>query len=207
MLTRENILNEAIHRCLVDMYRWAQPSIDLDKLIAGGFKDSEENPLYRRHYLSQENFCYLRDSFKIAYGIVDNWNDTFDTLIDYLVKGGLEDDYKPATKDRPAYRDYKKVPPLETLIGNGLVGKSITELCITNIKKCRDFYSGHSREVNQFDMTMALGVGSPNSSAKHVEEYWHNNGRPDFTIKEFKIDDVLYDEEYPDVDEFLESLK
>ena len=207
MLTREDILNEAIHRCLVDMYRWAQPSIDLDKLIASGFKDSEKNPLYKRHYLSEENFKYLRDSFKTAYGIVDNWNDTFDILIDYLVKGGLEDDYKPATKDRPGYRDYKKVPPLETLIGNGLVGKSIVDLCITNIKKCRDFYMGHCREVNQFDMTIALGVGSPNSCAKHVEEYWHNNGRPDFTIKEFKIEDVLYNEEYPDVDEFLESLK
>ena len=202
MLTREDILNEAIHRCLVDMYRWAQPSIDLDKLIASGFKDSEENPLYRRHYLSQENFCYLRDSFKTAYGIVDDWDNTFEILINYLVEGGIEDDYKSATKDRPAYRDYKKVPALNTLIS-----QEATDKCIERIKKCQKFYCGHSREVNSFDITMALGVGSPNSCAKRVEEYWHNNGKPEFKIKEFKIEDVLYDEEYPDVDEFLNTLK
>lgn len=202
MLTRQDILGEAIHRCLAEMYKWAQPSIDIDKLIESGFKDSEKNPLYKRHYLSQENFCYIRDSFKIAYGIVDDWDNTFDLLIDYLVKGGTEDDYKPATKERPAYRDYKKVPALNTLISQEAVDK-----CVEHIKKCQKFYCGHSREVNQFDMTIALGVGSPNSCAEKVEEYWHDNGRPDFAIKEFNIEDVLYNEEYPDVDEFLEILK
>lgn len=202
MLTRNDVLGKAIHECLADMYRWAQPSIDIDKLIESGFKDSEENPLYKRHYLSQDNFIYIRDSFKTAYGIVDDWNDTFDILINYLVEGGIEDDYKSATKDRPAYRDYKKVPALNTLIG-----KEATDKCLEHIKKCQNFYCGHSREVNQFDMTMALGVGSPNSCAKVVEDYWHEHGKPEFKVKEFKIEDVLYDEEYPDVDEFLESLK
>ena len=202
MLTRNDVLGKAIHECLADMYRWAQPSIDIDKLIESGFKDSDENPLYKRHYLSQDNFIYIRDSFKTAYGIVDDWNDTFETLIDYLVKGGIEDDYRPATKDRPAYRDYKKVPALDTLIG-----KEATDKCLEHIKKCQNFYCGHSREVNQFDMTMALGVGSPNSCAKVVEDYWHEHGKPEFKVKEFKIEDVLYDEEYPDIDEFLESLK
>ena len=83
MLTRIDVLNEAIHKCLVEMYRWAQPSIDIDKLIASGFKDSEENPLYRTHYLSQDNFIYLRDSFKIAYGVTDDWDDTFELRVDY----------------------------------------------------------------------------------------------------------------------------
>ena len=202
MLTRNDVLGKAIHECLADMYRWAQPSIDIDKLIESGFKDSDENPLYKRHYLSQDNFIYIRDSFKIAYGIVDDWNDTFELLIDYLVKGGTEDDYRPATKDRPAYRDYKKVPALDTLIG-----KEATDKCLEHIKKCQNFYCGHSREVNQFDMTMALGVGSPNSCAKVVEDYWHEHGKPEFKVKDFKIDDIIYDDRYPDVDEFLESLK
>ena len=75
------------------------------------------------------------------------------------------------------------------------------------VKKCQNFYCGHSREVNQFDMTMALGVGSPNSCAKVVEDYWHEHGKPEFKVKDFKIDDIIYDDRYPDVDEFLESLK
>jgi hypothetical protein len=207
MITRTDILSEAIHNCLAEMYRWSQPSIDIDKLIADGFKDDKENPLYDRHYLSQENFIYIRDRFKEAYGITDEWDNTFDTLIKYLVEGGIEDDYKPAIEDRPGYRDYKEVPALETFIG-----KESTEQCLTLIKKCRDFYKGHCLETNQFDMTMALGVGSPNSCAERVENYWHNNGRPDFTIKEFKVDDVIYggvNDEYLDTSEedFIESLK
>ena len=207
MITRTDILSEAIHKCLAEMYRWSQPSIDIDKLIADGFKDDREHPLYERHYLSQENFIYIRDRFKEAYGITDEWDSTFDTLTEYLVKGGTEDDYKPATEDRPGYRDYKEVPALETFIG-----KESTEQCLTLIKKCRDFYKGHCREINQFDMTMALGVGSPNSCAERVETYWRNNGRPLFTIKEFKVDDVIYggvNDEYIDIseEEFIESLK
>ena len=46
MISRQDILQEALHKCLVEMYRWAQPSIDIDKLIESGFKDSKENPLY-----------------------------------------------------------------------------------------------------------------------------------------------------------------
>ena len=56
-------------------------------------------------------------------------------------------------------------------------------------------------------MTMALGVGSPNSCAKVVEDYWHEHGKPEFKVKDFKIDDIIYDDRYPDIDEFLESLK
>ena len=134
MLIRIDILSEAIHKCLVEMYKWAQPAINLDKLIADGYKDSKEDPLYKKHYLSEKNFIYLRDIYKDAYGITDNWNDTFELLIDYLVKGGTEDDYRPATKDRPAYRDYKKVPALDTLIG-----KEATDKCLEHIKKCQNF--------------------------------------------------------------------
>ena len=205
MISRQDILQEAIHKCLVEMYRWAQPSINIDELIESGFKDSKENPLYKRHYLSQDNFIYIRDSFKTAYGIVDDWDDTFDVLINYLVEGGIEDDYKPSTKDRPGYRDYKKVPSLETI-----VGKEATDLCLTHIKKCRDFYKGHCLEVNQFDVTIALGVGSPNSCAKVVEDYWHEHGKPEFKIVEYNISDVIYGErdfEEMSDEEFIATLK
>ena len=58
MLTRSDILSEAIHKCLVEMYKWAQPAIDLDKLIADGYKDSKEDPLYRNgDFAFEEYFC------------------------------------------------------------------------------------------------------------------------------------------------------
>ena len=52
MLSRKEILEEAIHRCLKDMYLWSQPSINIDYLLKSGFKDDEKNPIYKKNYLS-----------------------------------------------------------------------------------------------------------------------------------------------------------
>lgn len=200
LVERKDILSEAIHKCIKCMYKWSQPSIDIDELIASGFKDSQENPLYKRHYLAFDNFIYIRDIYKEAYGITDEWDNTFDTLIKYLVNGGVEDYYKPATKDRPGYRDYKEVPSLESRIG-----KENTEICLEHINKCKNFFKYHSNEINSFDFTVSLGVGSPNSNKEAVTEYWQNHGRPDFKIVDFSMDEVIYGDD--NIEEFIESLK
>ena len=207
MINRDNILGEAMHECLVAMYKWSQPSIDLNELIKSGFKDNRENPLYEQHYLSQENFEYIRQAYMDAYGITDDWDDTFEILIKQLKEGGIEDDYKPATKERPGYRDYKKVAPLAEVIT--CPGELNT--IIDYIQKCQNFFKGHRREKDQFSCSVALG-GSPTTCAKKVEEYWHNNGRPDFVIKDYKIEDIIWGSEEnnyepPTEEEFINSLK
>lgn len=205
MISRENILQEALHKCYVEMYKWAQPSIDLDALIKSGFKDTREDPLYTRHYLSQNNFKYIRDTYMNAYGITDTWDDTFELLIKQLLEGGIEDDYKPATEDRPGYRDYKKVLPLKEVI----TCPGELDTIIDYIKKCQNFYKGHCREINQFSCSIALGP-SPNSVAKRVEEYWHSHGKPEFKIKEYDISDVIYGEgDFEEVsdEEFIATLR
>ena len=93
MITRQDILEQAVHKCLAEMYKWAQPSIDIDKLIKSGYKDTRENPLYERHYLSYDNYKYIVDRFIEAYGMTDKWDDTFDLIYKYLIEGGLKDKY------------------------------------------------------------------------------------------------------------------
>ena len=48
-----------------------------------------------------------------------------------------------------------------------------------------------------------------NANKEKVEEYWRTHGRPDFTIKDFDIDRIIYPEEddAPTVEEFIETLK
>ena len=72
---------------------------------------------------------------------------------------------------------------------------------ILNLKK-RDF------ELESFNLAVYLGA-SPYSNKEQVEEYWRNHGRPDFTIKEFNIEDIEYseDEDSPTEEEFIETLK
>lgn len=204
MKRRSDILEEAVHECLKEMYKWAQPALDIDELIASGFKDDKENPLYRIHYLSMENYKYIVDCFVHAYGMKDNWEENFDTCIKYLTEGGLKDKYIPATDEKPGYRSYDKVAPLAEFIG-----QEHTDKAIELIKECRDFYR-HNQEENSFSFTMALGVGSPNSNKEEVENYWKEHGRPDFKIKDFDIDKVEYGEdeyEYVTVEDFQKSLK
>ena len=207
MINRNDVILKAMDECLEEMFKWAQPSISIKELIKSGFKDDEKNPLYTKHYLSSDNFSYIKDCYAYSYGIVDNWDDTFNLIYEQLEKGGIEDDYKPATEDRPGYRDYKKVDPLT----KHLRTPEDFDTVIEYIKKIQDFFKGHCRELNSFSMSVCLGC-SPSSNKEAVEKYWQENGRPDFKIKDFKIGDVIYggpNDEYLDTteEEFIKTLK
>lgn len=188
MITRTKILEEAIHKCLVTMYNFAQPSIDLDKLISTGYKDTDDNPLYKRHYLSRNNFSTISQFYKTSYGITDKWNPTFDLIIDYLSNGGLKSVYKDN------HRDYEKTPSLYKYLDEEDV-----DIVMSLLYDCQHFYDGN-RELKQFDFTMSLGVGSPTSNKESVEIYWRNNGFPDFSIEDYDIINIVYGFENPEDD-------
>ena len=71
MLDRDNIIQRAVHECLEEMYAKAQPSANYKELIekvkSGKIEDSHENPVYNRHYLSQEEFEYIKNKYIEAY--------------------------------------------------------------------------------------------------------------------------------------------
>jgi hypothetical protein len=205
MKTREEILSQAVEECITEMFKWAQPSVDLKELIANNYKDDEKNPLWKTHYLSEKNFDYIRESYATAYGIVDEWDDTFETIYNQLENGGVEVDYKPAEGDKPGYKGYKKVDPLKMHLH---IPEDYDEV-IDYIKKIQHFFKYHSRELNSYNMTICLGV-SPNSNKEAVEKYWQENGRPNFRVKDYDISDVIYsigDYENITEEEFLNSLK
>lgn len=203
MISRQDILIKATEDCIYEMYKWAQPSIDLKELIENGFEDDEKTPLWRKHYLSYDNYKFILDRYATAYGIVDEWDSTFELIYKQLEEGGIEDDYKPATEDRPGYRDYKKVDPLKM----HLHIKDDFDVVIEYIKKIQNFFKGHCLETNKYMFTISLG-NSPSSDKKEVEEYWKEHDRLDFKIKDFDIQDVIYgSDEFTSEEEFIKSLK
>lgn len=205
MKTREDILAQAFNECMEEMYKWAQPSVDIKALIADGYKDSKEHPLHDTHYLSQENFKTILEHYMYAFGIVDDWDDTFETICNQLENGGIEDDYKPAEGDRPGYRDYKKVDPLK----EHLKTPEDFDTIIEYIKKVQNFFKGHSRERNSFSISVSLSY-SPTCNSEEVEKYWKEHGRPDFKIKNYDINDIIYgSDEDEDIteEEFINTLK
>lgn len=204
MVTRKEILEEAVHKCLKDMYLWSQPSINIDYLLKSGFKDDEKNPLYRRHYLSSKNYSYLMNTYIKAYRMKDDWEKDFELIVDYLCKGGLKDKYVD-DGDGHSYRSYENTLPLSAYFEQEDV-----DIIMSLIGDCHDFYRVNNEE-RSFSFTMCLGVGSPTSNKEEVEKYWQENKRPDFKIKDFYIDDVLYgtEDNEPEMteEEFIECLK
>ena len=85
MITRKEILIKAVNDCLIEMYKWAQPSINLqDYLDNNKIIESDNAPFYKRYYLSENNFKYIKNRIAEAYGIVDHWNNDIDLLINYI---------------------------------------------------------------------------------------------------------------------------
>lgn len=206
MISRQQILEESVHKCLRDMYLWSQPSIDIDYLIKMGFKDNKKDPLYEQHYLSFDNFIYIKDCYIRAYRMKDDWNDDFELLINYLYKGGYKSIY---TKDKDGYshRDYENVPSIYKYLD-----KEDADIVMSLIGECQNFYRVN-KEATDFSFTISLGVGSPTTNKQTVLDYWHNHNKPNFNIKDFNIEDVLYGTEETDYEplmseeEFIETLK
>ena len=199
---REDIIVEAIHKCMCELYRWAQPSIDFSKYYEGtlNISDTKDSPFYSRYYISQENMDYIIDRFKEAYSIGSEWKDHIDLLLDYITnKDSVRQIYVKGDKEHPGYREYEKIVPLDKVVTN-------PEDVIKLINTCKDFYS-RDFELSQFNIPIYLGC-SPSSNKEEVEKYWNNEGI-DFTIKDYKIEDILYprDENAPTEEEFIDTLK
>ena len=95
MITRQKILEQAYIDCLTEMYKYAQPTLDLTayRQSLKGKKEDPKDPLYARHYLSTENYKYIRDKYMRAYGILGHWTSDVDVLIEDAEKGYNTVDY------------------------------------------------------------------------------------------------------------------
>lgn len=209
MINRRDILSKAIYECLVECYRWAQPSINIDELIKNKqIQETADDKVIDRYYLSQENFKFIQERFADAYRIKSNWEDHIDLLVTYITsKDSKKDVYIPRDGDSPGYRGYEPIVPLDGVILNYLKeyfilkdnnqsditekdAKVLQDKILDLISTCKNFFNV-DRNYNAFIMNTALGW-SPTCNKEKVEEYWHTHGRPDFTIKDFKVEEVLY---------------
>lgn len=203
MINRQDIIRKAIDECYNEMYKWAQPSINLEEYIKNPElrKESENDKFYTRYYLSQENMKYIVEGFIQAYHIGRDWNDNIDLLINYITSDkSVRDKYIPGENGFPGYSGYEPIVPLQDITED-------SEKVLNLINTCREFYK-RDFESESFNLAIYLGA-SPYSNKEKVEEYWRNHGRPDFTIKEFNIEDIEYpeDEDSPTEEEFIETLK
>ena len=178
-INRDTLLDEAELRCLREMYRKSQPAGDYDEYLRqlreGEIKEEIGEEIYRRHYLSREEFKYILDKYVNAYGMEDYWNKHFDLLEEYMTKNGIieKDDgfeHLPDLEDifKEMLKKWEDVP-------YDCIAVALKEAVIERIEQCRNFYR-HGTEEGEFRATVALACGSPTSNKEEVKNYWKKMG-------------------------------
>ena len=164
-MSRRDLLEEAVDKCLAERYRKPQPPIEWDDIIKGckeGKYNDKNSPIYQ-HYLSEEEYKDIVEAYIYDYNIENPWEAYMDLLIEYLENGGTTEVYvKP--EGFPGYRDYEKTPKLADVIG-----KENAEKTMDLVKKCKDYYNT-KREENNFRFSVMNY--SPSCNKEDVQKFW-----------------------------------
>ena len=187
MLNREDILKECFERCMTEMYKYAQPS--LDYLSITDMSEEEKKKLsYKHYYLSDKNCKFIIEHYLYIYGLFDWWKESVEVIERDFTKGGLKDHWVKESTDKygkhPGYRDTEKVPPLKDIIGEENSNKVLSIL-----KDYKDFYRFGRRDLDS--ISFSLYNYSPNSNKQTVIDYWKTQGK-DITIDDFDVEDKIY---------------
>lgn len=168
-LDRETIVGEAIVRCLSEMYAKAQPSADYKKLLKmkekGEIEDSNDNPIYKRHYLSQEEAVYIVNKYIEAYGFdgKKDWEYHIERLSDWLSDGDW------------GSPKHILADAINNELQNEPVSKKITDSILSLIEKFKAEKTRTTVEEQTFSFNVWLGC-SPTSNKQSVIDYWKEQG-------------------------------
>lgn len=186
LITRRDIMQEAYNACMREMYAKAQPSADYDAIVAGvkdgTIQDSDKDPVYARHYLSQEEFKHILNKYIKAYGMEKKWDSYVGIIETYLKGGGHRNIYVNNSKELICVPHIKETftKEINDNFGNVLgedtekLSEILSNKVLEYVQWCRDFYRVDV-EAGSFSMSVALGE-SPSSNPDAVVKYWARQG-------------------------------
>ena len=184
----DNVIRECIINCLHEMYKWAQPSLNVKdyykKLQNNEVTDDEKFPLYEHHYLSYDNFIKIRDHYLDAYNLKPYWKTYCEVVKDYLLKGGHRDTYIEGKDGMPGYRGSEKTLPITSFLN-----KKDSDKIAKLLDDCTNFYR-FDRNYDGVSSSISLGP-SPTCNKETVIKYWKSQGK-DITIEDFDVEDKIY---------------
>ncbi len=218
MMTRRDVLADAINKCIRELYSLAQPSVNYDDLIEENkayLKREKEycslpedsRPSYHEYmgpkpyefyYLPREVFKEIADSYVDAYKF-DDKQEFLDTIkllkeycknpiVDKYIEGELQEDGTRC----PGHRGYEYPDNLEKEINKVVDDEDISKYLQNKFFEFLDmagnFYN-FNRYLNGFNMHVYLG-GTPSSNKEAVIENWKK-----YRNKDIEIDESKYNEE------------
>lgn len=176
-IDRNDIIEEACHRMLKEMYMRAQPPVDIDDYIAkykDGTFDKEKDRCYEWHYLPSEIQNQIVEDYLKAYNANDQMREYFGWLLDLFKNGGYRTVYKDVFGDGKETRSAEETEKLPELIGEENAEK------VYNLIK--DFLGFYRRNLDECSIRWTI-MQSPTTNPDTVKKHWG---------EDFKIDDSVY---------------
>lgn len=202
MKTRREVLEQAYNECLFEMYRRAQPSVNLqeyiDKIESGEL--SKDSRIYEWHYLPNEVMKQIFDDCVHAYSAEDHFRKTLEFLLEDFKEGGYRTVFKDVFNTGEQTRTAEKTETLPELIGEENAEKVYALI--------NDFLGFYHTNTEYF-MLVGLIMQAPTSNREVVEKKWgieiddsvykNRDGNWDYTYYDY-IDgeQQITDEDYGD---------
>ena len=189
VITHDDVLSDAVDKCLDLMYRASYPSITLEEYKAKHAelpKDKRpEAKLYEAHYLPWKAYKAIEEDFVTAYelepklsGIIEILKGYFkEPIVDKWIEGKGEND--------PGHSGYEHPEPMDD--------ETYEKVC-KYLDMANGFYNWN-RDINYFYFN--ISNYSPCSNRETVEKWWHEHGDPDFKLP----DDSWWTDTWDDVEE------
>lgn len=153
-MTRTEVLNDAILKCMQALYEQAQPKVTWDDFVKQNNEYKEGPKPYEFYYLDSETLKEIVSEYSFAYRIDPEYKDCMDALEKFF------DD-----PIRKIESEYEHFTPLKEIIGEDNYSK-----VLKYIEESSNFYRWDS-DRNYFNFNIYLGA-APSSNKEAVINNW-----------------------------------
>lgn len=170
-ISRNEMISRAIHECLCEMYRNAQPPLDFNKYYEEHCDSSEQNEdnFFDRHYLSEAEHQYIIEKYIDAYRMNSDFYDDCDAIMKWFKNATVRKYIKENEDDDYGTRRYEDLPDLESIIGSNAYSE-----VIKYIECAKNFYRW-SEGADK--LRWAIFCYGPSSNPEAVKKYWKEQGK------------------------------
>ena len=193
IISHDDVLGDAIDKCLDLMYRASYPSITLEEYKEQHKKLNKEErhkaQLYHAHYLPWKAYEAIKEDFVEAYELKSQLPEIIDILKGYFKEPIVDKWVEGKDENDPGHRGYEHPEPMD-------------EETYKTVEKFMDMANGFynwNRDINTFYFN--ISNYSPCSNRETVEKWWHEHGDPDFKLP----DDSWWTDTWDDVEEEIDE--
>lgn len=180
MITRDEVLVEAVNKCLQELYSNVQPKVTWTDFIQENREYVEGTPLpCEFYYIPKKLMEEIVSDYVYAYDLNPKLKDTINILIDYL-KEPINIGYENNTR---------KYVTGESIVNR--IGEDAFNMVVKYLTDAGDFYRWDA-DLQKFYHNIYLGA-SPSTSKEQVINNWKKYRNKDITIDDSKYLEYVQD--------------